>query len=166
MVYVSTDHFHPFLVEATDHFYAEVVAGRHFAPDEEAETIGPVHEDWVFNFLVLATAVDPHSFGEFDVVFECHGGWRCHQSVWPVALVEEESLEVGFAVQSKCAVSGGPVDGSHPSSCSYLVQKSSRRIKQAYCQVVEEGAFRGPECHAISPTSRIALRSVVEELAG
>lgn len=44
VVDVSPHHRHPFLVEASHHVDAEVVATGHFTPDEEAEAVGPVEE--------------------------------------------------------------------------------------------------------------------------
>lgn len=44
VVDVSPHHRHPFLIEASHHVNAEVVATGHFTPDEEAEAVGPVEE--------------------------------------------------------------------------------------------------------------------------
>lgn len=44
VVDVSPHHRHPFLIEASHHVDAEIVATGHFTPDEEAEAVGPVEE--------------------------------------------------------------------------------------------------------------------------
>jgi hypothetical protein len=53
VIHVALDHLHPFLVEAFDVFFAEVVGIGHFAPNQEAESISPVHKDGVFDLQDL-----------------------------------------------------------------------------------------------------------------
>jgi hypothetical protein len=49
MVHVTLDHLHPFLIEALDILFAKLVRVRYLTPDEKPETIGPVHEDRIFD---------------------------------------------------------------------------------------------------------------------
>lgn len=70
MIDVSANRLHPFLVESLRILIAKFIRICHFTPDEETKLIGPIQEDRVLNFLMLAASIEAHLFRQLDVMFE------------------------------------------------------------------------------------------------
>lgn len=117
VVDVSFDGFSPLLVEAVGHLAAEVIRARHLTPDEETKAVGPVVESRVFDFLVLTATIESHCFGQLDVRLQRVGArWR-YERRWPVALIEQEGLEVRVTIQAQSPVTIVPADLTHSGGC-------------------------------------------------
>ena len=151
VVAVAEDGGAPLGVEALRVVFGEGVGVGHFAPDEKAHAVGPVEEARILKLLVLAAPVKTHGFAELDVVAEGRGGGRCKESGGPVALVEEQGLEVGAVVEANGG--GRPGEGSHTGCGVDGVEGRGRDGggEEPDGKIIESGVFRGPECEVLEP---------------
>ena len=112
MADVAFDDVQPFLGQTLDRLPGETVGTRHLLPDQEAGTVGPVQIAWILDLLVLADAVEPHGFRQFDVALQCMVIRRRDPAPLPIALIEHEPQRERTAVQQKAiALRGHRPDG-------------------------------------------------------
>src|SRR5258708_38910960 len=75
-------------------------------PHKEAEPVGPVQPPRVLDLLMLARTVEAERLRKLDVAAQRLVGRRSQQPVQKVALVQDQPLDEGRAVQPEATVPG------------------------------------------------------------
>lgn len=146
MVDIPPHSRHPLVIEPFHIIDAEAVGVGHLAPHHEAQAIRPVQEPGVLDFLVFAAAIEAHGFAELDVVFQGGARGGCEESGGPVALVEEQGVEVGLMVETEGAVARRPGDRPHAGRGGDFVEEGARCAgEEADAEGIESWVLRGPE---------------------
>src|SRR5215211_6387426 len=124
--------------------YSGLLVGvRHLAPDEQAQRVGPEQPARVFDFLVLAGAVETHLPGQLYVpaqILVRRGG---QEAIGEVALVEDEPLVEEAVVEKNLAILY--LELAHPEVAVHAVEDLATPVQQLEPQVVEVGVLGAPE---------------------
>ena len=79
-------------------------------PTPKPKPIGPIQESRVFDFLMLAHAVEPHGLGEFHIAAKRRVVGGSQAGVGPISLVERESKVKRVRLLSSNRASAKPTD--------------------------------------------------------
>jgi hypothetical protein len=90
---------------AIDCPFRECKGVRNLSPEQEACSIGPIHESWIFHFLMDARAVEAKFVNQFDFTLEGIRRGGRQLAFGPVALVEDEPQEDRLAIYQELPVS-------------------------------------------------------------
>ena len=89
----------PLARDTPDRLRGETVGTGHFDPDHQAKHIRPIEIPRVFELLMLPHAVEAHLLGQLDVSAQRVIVWGGHAAVWPVALIEDQTLSVRAVIE-------------------------------------------------------------------
>jgi hypothetical protein len=117
------------------------------SPDEIAKVVGVVKETLLEDFLMKAGAIEAGGEADLDVALEGVIGRGCEDAIRVEALVEDEALEDGLAVeQDSFPVDGHGAEGGVARS---RVDDGPAVVTQLEVEVVEVGAAGMPKAAAV-----------------